>query len=72
MNNSTKRGKRLPHGFCSDIAEIVRTDRFYVSKILRDPENFNGQLAELVKQTAEKLNNQKAEMKSAIALQSQN
>lgn len=67
MNMQTKKNKKLPHGYCSDIADIVGTDRFYVSKILRNPKKFNGDLANQVKETAEKIEAFKENFKTALA-----
>lgn len=72
MKTIEKQDKKKKYGFCSQIADIVGSSRFYVSQVLSNPEGHNGDTAILIKQTAEKLNVQNAEMKSAIALQSQN
>lgn len=73
MNMQAKTSKKHPHGYCAQIADIVGTDRFYVSKILRNPERYNGQLAEQVKQAAQTIDSNNEKIKAALLTsQSQN
>ncbi|MCO5229589.1 MAG: hypothetical protein M9958_00395 [Chitinophagales bacterium] len=73
MKTDIKQVKKKPYGYCKQIADIVGSDQYYVSKVLRNPATYNGAQAQIIKDTAHKIDTQKAEMRSAVQiLQSQN
>jgi hypothetical protein len=56
MDKATKKRKKLPYGYCKQVADIVGTDKYYVSKVLSSPDTFKGPQAELIKSASIQLN----------------
>lgn len=66
MEKTDKTLKKLPHGYCKRIADIVGSDKFYVSRVLAEPENFNGPKANFIKQAARLINLSNNAIKESI------
>lgn len=73
MKSDSMQKKKLPYGYCKQIADIVGSDQYYVSKVLKNPNTYNGEQAQRIKLTAQKINSNNEKIKAALlAAQSQN
>lgn len=73
MKRDNTQEQKLPYGFCKQIAQIVGSDQYYVSKVLKNPDIYKGEQAQRIKLTAQEINSNNAKIKAALsAAQSQN
>jgi hypothetical protein len=66
MTISVNRRKTLQRGFGRQVAEIVGSDQYYVSKVLNDPDKHNGRKAKLIKAAAAQLKEHLAALKTSF------
>lgn len=73
MKKERKQVGKKPYGFCKQIADIVGSDQYYVSKVLKNPDTHKGDQAKRIKQVAQEINSSNEKIKAALlAAQSQN
>lgn len=66
MQKEEMKRKKLPNGFCRQVAEIVGSDKWYVSKVLCSPESYTGPQAEAIKAAAIQLNEKINSLRAAF------